>query len=159
MLDSLSPARRRFVLVLAVMAVAAVVAVATVLVANRESAVDPVSQAEQGPVLIVPGYGGSTGALTELSAALDADGRDVTVVALAGDGRGDLEAQALMLDQAVAAATARDSPGGWLLRSATPVRTRSRLSLQRVRSQSDQPVGSAGSWRDGSCVVSVTRRG
>ncbi len=107
MFDSLSPARRKFVLALVAMVGAVVVAVGLVLVANRAPTVDPVSQDEQGPVLIVPGYGGSTAALDELAAALEAAGRDASVVSLAGDGRGDLDLQAEVLDEAVTSALAR----------------------------------------------------
>ncbi len=66
----------------------------------REPRVDPVAQDQPGPVLLVPGYGGSTTSLGHLAAALQAGGRDVTIVELAGDGRGDLRQQAEVLEQA-----------------------------------------------------------
>jgi len=51
-----------------------------------------------GAVLLVPGYGGSVTALDELAARIRASGRTATVVALAGDGTGDLTVQARVLD-------------------------------------------------------------
>jgi len=51
-----------------------------------------------GTVLLVPGYGGSTGSLDELASRIRAAGRTATVVQLAGDGTGDLTVQAQVLD-------------------------------------------------------------
>src|SRR5579859_4438456 len=51
-----------------------------------------------GAVLLVPGYGGSTTSLDELAARIRGTGRTATVVALAGDGSGDLTVQARVLD-------------------------------------------------------------
>jgi triacylglycerol lipase len=51
-----------------------------------------------GAVLLVPGYGGSVTALDELAARIRASGRTATVVALAGDGTGDLTVQARVLN-------------------------------------------------------------
>jgi triacylglycerol esterase/lipase EstA (alpha/beta hydrolase family) len=65
--------------------------------------VPPVEQSAPGPVLLVPGYGGSTGSLEVLATALRAAGRAATVVALPGDGTGDLRASAAALDAAVRA--------------------------------------------------------
>ncbi len=98
MLDALSPQRRRFVLVsAAATAVAVLVAVTLAATAGREDPVHPVSQAVQGPVLLVPGYGGSTSALEVLAAGLRDAGRDVTVVPAAGGGTIDLREQARAL--------------------------------------------------------------
>jgi triacylglycerol lipase len=58
-------------------------------------------QAKPGPVLLVPGYGGSKTALTRLATQLTATGRTAKVVALPGDGTGDLLAQAQSLNEAV----------------------------------------------------------
>lgn len=105
MLDTLSPQRRRLVLllVLAVL-VGAVVAVAVVVVRLTQDDAAPVAQDDQGPVLLVSGYGGSTAALEPLRAALVAAGRDVVVVPPVGDGTGDIEQQADALgDEAQAA--------------------------------------------------------
>ncbi len=106
-LNALSPARRRFVLVLLVMAAAMSVGVALLVVVNRDAPVDPVAQDRQGPVLLVPGYGGSETAVDILAAALRRAGRDATVVSLAGDGRGDLRVQAQVLDSAADTAMER----------------------------------------------------
>lgn len=78
-------------------------------VGTREPSVEPVAQDELGPVLLVPGYGGSTAALEVLAAALEAEGRDADVVSLEGDGTGDLREQAQVLDAAVDAAIERTS--------------------------------------------------
>ena len=73
----------------------------TLAVANRPAAAD---QNRLGPVLLVPGYGGSTDSLRSLAARLVAAGRDATIVSLPGDGTGDLVAAADALgDQALAA--------------------------------------------------------
>jgi triacylglycerol esterase/lipase EstA (alpha/beta hydrolase family) len=106
MLDALAPARRRFVLgVGAVIALALVVVLALTLV-GREPAVTPVAQDAQPPVLLVPGYGGSTTGLTVLAGALRRDGRTARVVDLGPASTGDLHAQATILDEAVRAALA-----------------------------------------------------
>ena len=89
---------------LATLAVIAAVAAALI---RREPAERPVSQDALGPVLLVPGYGGATAALDVLAAALRQSGRDATVVALAGDGTGDLREQAEVLDDAVQRALER----------------------------------------------------
>jgi pimeloyl-ACP methyl ester carboxylesterase len=49
-------------------------------------------------VLLVPGYGGSTTSLDKLAERIRGTGRTATVVALAGDGTGDLTVQARALD-------------------------------------------------------------
>jgi len=59
------------------------------------------SQDAQPPVLLVPGYGGGTVGLEVMASRLRRDGREVTVVPLAGDGTGDLHAQAAVLQRAV----------------------------------------------------------
>ena len=67
----------------------------------------PVDQSVAGPVLLVPGYGGSAQALHALALSLRHAGRDVTVVDLPDRGQGDLDDQAKVLDAAVDAALAR----------------------------------------------------
>lgn len=101
MLSSLSPQRRRFVVALTGIVAAALVVTVTAIVRSRPEPVVPVSQSTPGPVLLVPGYGGSTDALEVLASALRDAGRDATVVTLAGDGTGDLREQAKVLDDAV----------------------------------------------------------
>ncbi len=108
MLSVRSPARRRLVLAVGALFVVAVVVVTVVVVRQVAGPpVDPVAQDEQGPVLVVPGYGGSTDSVEPLVAALEQDGRDATVVELAGDGTGDLRTQAQVLADAAEAAVAR----------------------------------------------------
>lgn len=107
MLDSLSRPRRALVLAVASVTVLGALAIGALLYLGRSAAVDPVMQNTPGPVLLVPGYGGSTSALDVLADALRARGRDATVVQLAGDGTGDLRVQAEVLDEAVRAALDR----------------------------------------------------
>jgi triacylglycerol lipase len=108
-LAGLSPARRRVVLGSLALLGVAVVALAAVLLVPRPSGrtVAPVSQEQPGPVLLVPGYGGSTAALQDLADRLSAAGHDATVVAVPGDGTGDLHASADALGEAAAAALRR----------------------------------------------------
>ena len=108
MLAGLAPARRRVVLV-AIALVLAGAAVLGVVLLQRPSAgeADPVAQDRLGPVLLVPGYGGATGALQSLADRLTAAGRDATVVDLPGDGTGDLTEAADALDAAATAALDR----------------------------------------------------
>ena len=100
-LAGLSPARRRLVQTL--LAAAVVVAVLALLAVMRRvvsDTVDPVPQARPGPILLVPGYGGSTDSLKVLASSLRAQWRDATVVTLAGDGTGDLREEARLLGTA-----------------------------------------------------------
>jgi triacylglycerol esterase/lipase EstA (alpha/beta hydrolase family) len=106
-LDSLAPARRLLVLAVAGLLAVALVAVVVAVVATREPAVEPVDQDTLGPVLLVPGYGGSTASLEVLAEALEESGREARVVPLGGGGTGDLREQAEMLDGAVADAMAQ----------------------------------------------------
>jgi triacylglycerol esterase/lipase EstA (alpha/beta hydrolase family) len=109
----MSPRRR---LLLAVVAGAVVVVLAIVVglaLAARGPSVDPDSRPAQdvlGPVLLVPGYGGSQASLAPLAQRLRAAGRDARVLALVGDGRGDLSAQVVALDAAVDEALAGGAP-------------------------------------------------
>jgi triacylglycerol esterase/lipase EstA (alpha/beta hydrolase family) len=106
-LAGLSPARRRVVLGLLVLALAAAAALVGALLSRSAPAAGPVAQDRPGPVLLVPGYGGSTVSLQSLAGALSAAGRDATVVDLPGDGTGDLNVSADALGRAVAAARKR----------------------------------------------------
>jgi triacylglycerol esterase/lipase EstA (alpha/beta hydrolase family) len=106
-LSSLAPARRRLVLGVAGLVVAVAVAVAVTLVVRRDPPVEPVAQDRPGPVLLVPGYGGSTASLQVLTDALVAQGRDARVIRPSGSGTQDLRSQAADLRDAVAAALER----------------------------------------------------
>lgn len=106
MFSQLAPARRRFVLAVAALVLAAVVAVVLVVVVARRSA-PATDQTAPGPVLLVPGYGGSSESLRPLAAALRAQGRDVTVVELPDRAQGDLSEQAAALGAAADAVLAR----------------------------------------------------
>lgn len=59
------------------------------------------AQARPGPVVLVPGYGGSTSALNLLADRIRASGRAATVIQLPGAGTGSLLADAALLNSAV----------------------------------------------------------
>jgi triacylglycerol esterase/lipase EstA (alpha/beta hydrolase family) len=106
--STLAPARRRLVLALLTVLVVAVVVLGAFLVVRRTgSGQAAVDQNQPGPVLLVPGYGGSTGSLRTLAAKLTQAGRDATVLELPGDGTGDLNVAASTLGTAAADAMAR----------------------------------------------------
>lgn len=108
---SLAPARRRLVLaLLAVVLVAALVAVGYVVRpghGGEPAAARTAAQDQPGPVLMVPGYGGSTASLATLAGRLRAAGRDVTVVRLPGNAQGDLGQQAKLVGGVARAALRR----------------------------------------------------
>ena len=109
MLSGLAPARRRLIVALLAAVLVAALAGIGVLVADRLAAdeVQPASQDTPGPVLFVPGYGGGQGALRSLADMLAAQGRDVTIVDVPGDGTGDLAGTADSLGDAVDTALER----------------------------------------------------
>jgi triacylglycerol esterase/lipase EstA (alpha/beta hydrolase family) len=85
-----------------VAAVGALVVAAGLLMATRGgSSGKKVNQAIAGPVLLVPGYGGSTDSLTSLADALIASGRKILLVNLPDNAEGDIDAQARALQSAV----------------------------------------------------------
>lgn len=84
-----------------VLALVLVAALAVTLVVRREPPVEPVAQGEAGPVLLVPGYGGSTVALEVLADGLELAGRDVRIVRASGAATGDLRERAAELGRAV----------------------------------------------------------
>jgi triacylglycerol lipase len=98
--DALSPQRRRLVLGAVVAAVLLIMAIALISVIRVIAGTTrPVSQAEPGPVLLVPGYGGNVQSLEPLAAALRSDGRTAVIVDPVGDGTGDLRTQAEQLGE------------------------------------------------------------
>lgn len=99
-LGGLAPRRRAFVLVLLALALVLVVLAGSAVA--REFSVPPrAGQDDQGPVILVPGYGGSRAALISLAERLRADGRTATIVELPRGGTGDLGGQAAAVDDAV----------------------------------------------------------
>ena len=109
MLASLSPQRRR--LVVSLLAVCAIAGALGVAAAVRDRPDAPaVAQDQVGPVLLVPGYGGSRAGLDVLAQQLRGVGRTVEVVQLPGDGTGDLREAADVLDQAADDALAAGAP-------------------------------------------------
>ena len=107
-LAGLSPRRRLLVTVLALVVVAGAVAGAVRGLAGQP-AVLPADDSRPGDVLLVPGYGGSTAALGQLAGRITAAGGRATVVRLAGDGTGDLQEQASVLNGYVNQALAAGS--------------------------------------------------
>ena len=104
----LSPRRQVLMAVLAlIVAAGAVTGVVRTLAGSP--AVRPAGESRPGDVLLVPGYGGSTAALDELAGRITAAGGHATVVRLAGDGTGDLQEQANVLNGYVNRALAAGS--------------------------------------------------
>ncbi len=105
MLSSLAPARRRVVLGAASLVAVLILAATALFIVDRlagsgdrtGAAVEPVAEGRSGVVLLVPGYGGARSSLGELASFLRAQGKQVEVVRLVGDGKGDLDAQARLL--------------------------------------------------------------
>ena len=109
-LDALSRQRRRmFALVGGGGALLATVVLTTIAV-SPDVPPAPVAQDQPGPVLLVPGYGGSTSALQVLADRLRGAGRAPTVLTLPGDGTGDLRDAAEVLADAAVAAVAAGAP-------------------------------------------------
>lgn len=109
MFASLAPARRRLaVAVLSVLVLAALVGVlVSVLGHSSPAKAKPVAQDVAGPVLLLPGYGGSTASLATLATRLRAAGRDASVVSLPDNAQGDLGEQAKVVASAAKAALTR----------------------------------------------------
>ncbi|TYP88349.1 lipase family alpha/beta hydrolase [Blastococcus xanthinilyticus] len=112
--------RRRVLLILLAGALLGAVALAGGLLVGGDrpaasvagpAAAPPAAVEPPGPVLLVPGYGGNTALLEPLAERLRGTGRDASVVALPGNGTGDLRASAAALDAAVSAALARTGGG------------------------------------------------
>jgi len=104
-MDGVSPRRRLVALLAAAVLVLVLggVAVRAVTGGPAPAAAPPAPSPQQpGPVLLLPGYGGSTSSLERLAVTLRArTGRDVRVVRAVGDGTGDLTAQARALASTV----------------------------------------------------------
>jgi len=98
-----SPNRRLLVQAAAlVVVIVAVVAVLARVLNDRSITVQAATnQSVAGPVVLVPGYGGSTSSLLVLAEALRAAGRTATVLTVPGDGTGDLALSVAALDAAV----------------------------------------------------------
>jgi triacylglycerol lipase len=99
------PARRRaFVGGVAALIAAAVGAAAALIVVHVVSDRSPAAfpaQGRPGPVLLVPGYGGSTTSLRVLGRRIAATGRTVQVLSLPGQGTGSLSQVAADINAAV----------------------------------------------------------
>jgi triacylglycerol esterase/lipase EstA (alpha/beta hydrolase family) len=91
---------------LALVLVLAAVAVRSAF-GSGQSPARPVAQDVAGPVLLLPGYGGSITGLNSLAGRLRAAGKDATVLSLPDNAEGDLAAQAKVLAAAASAALAR----------------------------------------------------
>jgi len=88
------------------LAVVAAVAAAAIAASVRGAADSPgtaarPAQSRPGPVLLVPGYGGSTSSLDVLAHRIRATGRTATVLRLPGTGMGSLITDAALLSTAV----------------------------------------------------------
>ena len=108
-----SDLRRRPRVVVAAVVVAVVLAAVVAVIVSRRGAAPALDSGRQllpGPVVLVPGYGGGTDALTALAARLQAQGRTATVLHLEGDGTGDLRVQAALLGRTVDALRADGAP-------------------------------------------------
>ena len=102
----LSQRRRALLAVVALAVVAGVVAVVAQFAPVRTAP----AREGVGPVLLVPGYGGSRGSLSTLADRVRRTGREATVLTLPGDGTGDLRAQVRVLDDAARAALDAGAP-------------------------------------------------
>nr|AHE14856.1 putative lipase class 2 [uncultured bacterium] len=106
----LSARRRGLVVFLAVVVTAGVAAVVVQVAGHGDAPGGVPSQERVGPVLLVPGYGGSRDALSTLAGRIRRSGRAAEVLALPGNGTGDLRAQVRVLDRVAADAVAAGAP-------------------------------------------------
>lgn len=112
--------RRRRILGIAVTAIVLAAVAGVAVAVSRGGQAGPGSgqvakqtrpaQNRPGPVLLVPGYGGSAGTLDVLASRIRATGRTATVLALPGTGTGSLITDAAALNAAVDDALARGAP-------------------------------------------------
>lgn len=96
--SGLSRRRRMLLAAMALVVAAGAVAGGVSALAGGGTGPLPAATGKPGDVLLVPGYGGSTGSLDVLAAKIRATGRTATVVHLAGNGTGDLQVQANLLN-------------------------------------------------------------
>lgn len=108
--SSLSARRRTLFAGVAALIVAVGVVVA-VRVAGSDTPTGAPAQDRLGPVVLVPGYGGSQDALRVLADRIRATGRETRLVSLPGNGTGDFNAQVAVLDQVVGDAPSVDVIG------------------------------------------------
>jgi triacylglycerol esterase/lipase EstA (alpha/beta hydrolase family) len=106
----MSPRRRVLFATLAVVVAVVTVFIVVRLVTGNSNELGNVDTSRAGTVVLVPGYGGSQGALDVLAAKLNAAGRRTSVVSLPGNGDGDLNDQAATLDATVRAALQAGEP-------------------------------------------------
>jgi triacylglycerol lipase len=97
MFASLAPARRRLLLAVVAVAAAAALTIGLMVAMSGGHARAIIDQNRPGPVLLVPGYGGSETGLDALASRLRAAGKSVEVVHLPDNARGDLGVQARTL--------------------------------------------------------------
>jgi triacylglycerol lipase len=100
----LSARRRRLIAWVAGLVTAAVCALLVAIFAGQAGDGPPAgypAQSQPGPVLLVPGYGGSTAGLAVLARRIRATGRAARVIRLPGNGTGSLIRDAAVLNQAV----------------------------------------------------------
>ena len=118
-LSGMSPRRRLLGIVVAVVVLAAAAVGIAVGAAHTPGGAGPGStgtgqagppQNRPGPVLLIPGYGGSTGSLDSLASQIQATGRTATVLNLPGTGTGSLDTDAALLNSAVNSAMADGAP-------------------------------------------------
>jgi triacylglycerol lipase len=117
-LSGMSPRRRMLAVAIAVVVLAAAIAGIAVGAAHAPGGPAATGTGQQaappqnklGPVLLVPGYGGSTGALDVLASQIQATGRTATVLNLPGTGTGSLVTDAAALNSAVSSAIAHGAP-------------------------------------------------
>jgi triacylglycerol lipase len=108
----MSPRRRALFLTLALLvaAVSIFIVVRVLTSATSRGVPGNVDPNRMGTVVLVPGYGGSQGALETLAARLRANGRATAIVTLPGNGDGDLAKQADALDATVRALLVAGTP-------------------------------------------------
>jgi triacylglycerol lipase len=93
-LDALSPQRRRLVFGAGAIGLLLIMTLVVIGIVRVTTSVEPVSQYDPGPVLLVPGYGGNVQSLQPLAAAVRSAGRNAVIVEPVGDGTDDLRKQA-----------------------------------------------------------------